>query len=169
MLLVYSPWYERDFSHLLTKTRPFRVTNHHAYSFRSQFGAGTTIVGFWYNKRKQTQENVQSPPSSFFFSFRSLIFWLAVADFFTSLARGIAQIILLADLAAYRYSMCIGMRFPLVFFTLSTFFWTSCIAFEMYQQVSEPLPNPKPARYVFVCVRPFPARNNHTFSRSLSL
>jgi len=77
-----------------------------------------------------------------------LIFFLSISDFFTSLFIIISQAYLIGDSESYtsstplslhlKFSPCILFRALIQFFFLSTFFWTSCISYYLYHQLSSP-------------------------------
>ncbi|KYQ89978.1 hypothetical protein DLAC_08548 [Tieghemostelium lacteum] len=77
-----------------------------------------------------------------------LIFFLAISDFFTALCIIISQAYLIGNIKSYSaqtllsnyllFSPCILFRGIIQFFFLSTFFWTTCIAYYLYHQLSSP-------------------------------
>ncbi|KAF2078562.1 hypothetical protein CYY_000185 [Polysphondylium violaceum] len=77
-----------------------------------------------------------------------LIFFLSISDFFTSLFIIISQAYLIGDSESYtdstplryhlNFSPCILFRALIQFFFLSTFFWTTCISYYLYHQLSSP-------------------------------
>ncbi|KAM9991831.1 hypothetical protein ACTFIZ_012499 [Dictyostelium cf. discoideum] len=77
-----------------------------------------------------------------------LIFMLSIADFFTSFFIIISQSYLINDSKSYstpyspdlkiHFSPCIILRAIIQFFFLSTFFWTTCISYYLFHQLSSP-------------------------------
>ncbi|KAK5581352.1 hypothetical protein RB653_001384 [Dictyostelium firmibasis] len=77
-----------------------------------------------------------------------LIFMLSIADFFTSFFIIISQSYLINSPNSYsnpyspdlkiHFSPCIILRAIIQFFFLSTFFWTTCISYYLFHQLSSP-------------------------------
>ncbi|EGC29636.1 hypothetical protein DICPUDRAFT_158756 [Dictyostelium purpureum] len=102
---------------------------------QNTIAGGTTLI---------TSGQFKQPQSKLPF----LIFMLSVADFFTSVFIIISQSYLINNPESYsrddtgsskiHFSPCILFRAIIQFFFLSTFFWTTCISYYLYHQLSSP-------------------------------
>jgi len=112
-------------------------------AFLSTIGSLATLTTFFIFNKKSSFKWKQSTflilrelftGTSFSDSF--LVFWLAIADCISSIWILLQQLMLLSVYPEYNISVCQFFRGIIQYFVLSTFCWTSCISFELHQQVS---------------------------------
>eukprot|EP01091_Cochliopodium_minus_P000976 TRINITY_DN10860_c0_g1_i1.p1 TRINITY_DN10860_c0_g1~~TRINITY_DN10860_c0_g1_i1.p1 ORF type:complete len:254 (+),score=8.69 TRINITY_DN10860_c0_g1_i1:181-942(+) len=66
---------------------------------------------------------------------RTLVFYLAISDFILGSSIFISQLWLFIDKNTYTYSVCVVLRSSLQFGCISSFLWTSLIAFFLWRSL----------------------------------
>lgn len=101
----------------------------------SLFGSSATMISYLFlNRRIRGEKTVFQLVVDR--TLNSLVFWLAVADFFLSASIIASQLWLLIRVEDYTFIACKSWITVNLYFILASYFWTSSIAFELQQQAS---------------------------------
>ncbi|EFA76371.1 cAMP receptor-like protein [Heterostelium album PN500] len=106
---------------------------------------GANLKGSFNSYSDLGMKPTSKPPKS---KLPYLVFMLAVSDLLTSIVIIISTSFLLGDLRDYHkqvvignvvMSPCVALRAAIQFWYMATFFWTTCISFYLYDQLSNPI------------------------------